>query len=71
MPRRGWQCTEMRIADLVAGGRRWLHWLNGDAAYEAYIAHLRTTHPDAAMPTRAEFYRAETERRWTAVRRCC
>lgn len=61
----------MRVADLIAGGRRWLRWLNGDTAYEAHVAHLRAAHPDAVVPTRAEFYRAETERRWNRIRRCC
>jgi len=66
-----WRCADMRLADLVAGGCRWLRWLNGDAAYAAYVAHLRAAHPDRAIPTRAAFYRAETERRWNGVRRCC
>lgn len=53
--------------------RRWLAWLNGDVAYLAYCEtwlreHAQCGHPP---PSRAAFYRAELERRWNGVRRCC
>lgn len=53
--------------------RRWLAWLNGDAAYQAYCRAWVAGHPqcDHPPPTRAEFFRTEQERRWSGVRRCC
>ncbi len=56
---------------LRAALRRWFAWLNGDAAYAAYVAHLRARHPEQAVPSKAAFHREETERRWNGVRRCC
>lgn len=63
-PERGW-----RRALAFAG--HWLAWLNGDDSYARHLAHCRRHHPECPPPTRAEFYRAETERRWNRVRRCC
>ncbi len=51
--------------------RTWLAWLNGDVAYLTFISHLRQHHPERVLPTRAEFYRLEVERRWNSIRRCC
>lgn len=53
--------------------RIWLDWLNGDAAYRAYCARWRREHTDCdhPPPSRAAFYRAELDRRWSGVRRCC
>ena len=51
--------------------RQWYAWLNGDAAYTRYLAHLRSEHPGHELPTRAAFYRMEVERRWNGVCRCC
>ena len=51
--------------------REWLNFLNGDAAYESFIADQRTNHPERPLPSRAAFYRMETDRRWNGVRRCC
>ncbi len=59
--------TERAVAWLRAG----LAWWNGDAAYVAYVAHLRAHHPERPVPSKAEYHRAETERRWNGVRRCC
>ncbi len=55
------------------GLRAWFAWLNGDAAYRAYRQAWESAHAhcDHAPPSRAEFYRAELERRWNGVRRCC
>jgi len=51
--------------------RAWLAFLNGDAAYAGYLAHQRAHHPDTPPLSRAAFHRAETDRRWNGVRRCC
>lgn len=51
---------------------RWLRRLSGDDAYERYLVHWRTRHAAEAAPlARREFYRAELERKWNGVRRCC
>ncbi len=43
----------------------------GDDAYERYARHLRRHHPEAVPLARAAFHRAEIERRWSGVNRCC
>lgn len=47
--------------------------LNGEAAYARYLEHWRAHHAaQGGEPLdRAAFFRAETERRWNGVRRCC
>jgi uncharacterized short protein YbdD (DUF466 family) len=45
--------------------------VSGDDAYERYLAHWRACHGDEKPPSRAEFYRAELERKWSGLRRCC
>jgi uncharacterized short protein YbdD (DUF466 family) len=62
------------LARFIAAVRRWFEYLNGDAAYREYCRHWRTHHAGertASPPTRAEFFRAEQQRRWNGVRRCC
>ncbi|MCC7122388.1 MAG: putative selenoprotein [Gammaproteobacteria bacterium] len=51
----------------------WMAWLNGDIAYRAYCAARAHADPDCRHPppSRRDFYRAELERRWNGVRRCC
>ena len=51
---------------------RALRRLSGDDAYERYLAHWRERHAGEGAPLdRRAFYRAELERRWSGVRRCC
>ncbi|MGH8228403.1 MAG: YbdD/YjiX family protein [Steroidobacteraceae bacterium] len=50
---------------------RWLREATGDDAYERYTRHLAAAHPGAPLPTRREFYRAELQRKWSGVNRCC
>lgn len=45
--------------------------LMGDDAYERYLDHQRRRHPDSAPLPRADFYRAELDRRWSQINRCC
>ncbi len=47
--------------------------LSGDDAYERYLEHWREHHADEggqALSRRA-FFKAEQERKWNGVRRCC
>lgn len=49
-----------------------LRCLSGDDAYERYLAHWRERHSSEGAPLdRRAFYRAELERKWNGVRRCC
>jgi uncharacterized short protein YbdD (DUF466 family) len=47
--------------------------LNGDAAYECYLAHWHThDHAPEEQPLdRKAFFAAETQRKWSGVKRCC
>ena len=49
-----------------------LRAISGDDAYERYLAHRRAQHAAGAPPlSRAEFFRAEQQRKWSGVNRCC
>jgi len=47
--------------------------LNGDAAYERYLAHWSSHHSADGKPAmnRKDFFAAETQRKWSGVKRCC
>ena len=57
--------------DGVLASWRWLRSVSGDDAYERYLVHLHSAHPERPLPTRREFYLDEQQRRWTGVNRCC
>jgi uncharacterized short protein YbdD (DUF466 family) len=68
--------TRMKLASRVRAfhHRLWraMRALSGDDAYERYVAHLRSHHPDEAPPSAADFYVLEQERRWNSgPGRCC
>ena len=48
-----------------------LRAITGDDAYERYSEHCRLRHPDGTPLDRESFYRAELDRRWSQVNRCC
>jgi uncharacterized short protein YbdD (DUF466 family) len=49
-----------------------LRTLSGDDAYERYLAHRCARHATDAPPLdRAAFFRAEQQRKWEGVKRCC
>jgi len=47
--------------------------LNGDAAYERYLAHWSQHHDrHGERPlSRKDFFADETRRKWNGIRRCC
>lgn len=47
--------------------------LNGDVAYERYLQHWCKHHVgEGAEPlSRKAFFAAETQRKWSGVKRCC
>ncbi len=58
--------------DLVRRLGRFVSGVTGADAYERYVEHQQRVHPEAPLPTRAEFWRdryAEQERNPGA--RCC
>ena len=49
-----------------------LRTISGDDAYERYLAHRRAQHAsEAPRLSRAEYFRAEQQRKWSGVNRCC
>jgi uncharacterized short protein YbdD (DUF466 family) len=64
--------TEMRTHRLQ---RVWsfLRRLSGDDAYERYLEHWHERHAaQGCSPlTRKAFFKAEQERKWSGIRRCC
>jgi uncharacterized short protein YbdD (DUF466 family) len=45
--------------------------LSNDDAYERYLAHHASSHPDRTPLSRRAFYLSEQQRKWTGVSRCC
>jgi uncharacterized short protein YbdD (DUF466 family) len=47
--------------------------ISGDDAYERYLIHWQTHHAEreAQPQTRKAFFKAELERKWNGVKRCC
>lgn len=47
--------------------------LSGDDAYERYLTHWQHHHAQAGgqPQTRKAFFKAECERKWNGVKRCC
>jgi uncharacterized short protein YbdD (DUF466 family) len=51
---------------------RALRAASGDDAYERYLAHWRAHHAgEGEPPDRKAFFRAEQERKWNGIKRCC
>ncbi|WP_066977780.1 YbdD/YjiX family protein [Methylomonas lenta] len=49
------------------------HKLNGEAAYERYLAHWQALHAetDERPLSRKAFFADETQRKWNGIKRCC
>ncbi|MCC7413228.1 MAG: YbdD/YjiX family protein [Gammaproteobacteria bacterium] len=62
-----------RLCTALARAWRALRRLAGDDAYERYLAHWHARHalPGSTPLGRRAFYRAEVERKWSGVSRCC
>ena len=65
---------------MIAGGLRrgvgWLGWylreVSGESAYERYLAHARTDHPDDPVRSRRDFERLRMDARNSRPEsRCC
>jgi uncharacterized short protein YbdD (DUF466 family) len=60
------------VTELLRRCWQTLRTISGDDAYDRYLAHHRARHvSDAAPLSRAEYFRAEQQRKWSGVKRCC
>lgn len=52
---------------------RFIREISGDDAYERYLAHWHKHHAEQGgePQTREAFFKAEQERKWNGVKRCC
>ena len=52
---------------------RFIRQLSGDDAYERYLQHWQQHHAseNGTPQTRRAFFKAELERKWQGVKRCC
>lgn len=59
----------MRLKKLL----HFIRQLSGDDAYDRYLHHWQYQHADKTKQplSRAEFFKAEVERKWNGVKRCC
>jgi len=58
-------------ADAAREAWKLLRALSTDDAYEAYLAHQRTVHPQASVLDRHDFFILQQRRKWTGIKRCC
>lgn len=64
------------MSDVIARGWKSVAWyvksVMGENDYERYVAHLRRTHPDAPVPTVAQYWRDRyAEQDANPGARCC
>jgi uncharacterized short protein YbdD (DUF466 family) len=60
------------IAEKLRKLWRTLRTVSGDDAYERYLAHWRAQHAGEGEPLdRRAFFKAEQERKWNGIKRCC
>lgn len=63
------------LAKLASKLRQGARLMVGQGDYDAYVAHMRATHGDRPIMTRAEFFRAREDARFGAGGersfRCC
>jgi uncharacterized short protein YbdD (DUF466 family) len=60
----------------VRRGARWLRWylreVSGESAYDRYVDHVRTDHPDRPVLSRRDFERRRMDDRDSRPQsRCC
>jgi uncharacterized short protein YbdD (DUF466 family) len=45
--------------------------LSGDDAYERYLLHQLSQHPDKTPLSKAEFFKQWQNEKWSGIKRCC
>jgi uncharacterized short protein YbdD (DUF466 family) len=64
--------AESRIRGLARGIRWYLREAAGETAYERYVEHVRSEHPDAGVMSRRDFERwRQDDRNDNPRARCC
>ncbi len=62
----------MKLAEMVGGVRWYLREVAGETAYDRYVEHVRSEHPDAMVMSRRDFERMRSDERERNPRaRCC
>jgi len=63
----------MPIGSMLRKLWRGLRALSGEDAYERYLSHWEAHHAQEGKEplTRQGFFKAELERKWQGVKRCC
>ena len=58
---------------IMRQGWQLLRTVSGDDAYERYLEHWRAHHAsEGSQPLeRKAFFKAEQDRKWSGIRRCC
>jgi uncharacterized short protein YbdD (DUF466 family) len=59
------------VTELLRRCWQTLRALSGDDAYERYLEHRRAHRAGEEPLSRAEYFRAEQQRKWSGVNRCC
>ncbi len=61
------------LKKIASRGWQLLRNVSGDDAYELYLEHWRIHHANEGIPplARKAFFKAEQDRKWNGVRRCC
>jgi uncharacterized short protein YbdD (DUF466 family) len=61
-----------RVREAVAGVRWYLREVSGESAYDRYVEHVRSEHPEAVVMSRRDFERWRQDDRENNPRaRCC
>lgn len=50
---------------------KYLRAVSGDDAYERYLAHHATAHPDQPVLTRKAYFKERQRQKWSGITRCC
>ncbi|MDO5682241.1 MAG: YbdD/YjiX family protein [Propionibacteriaceae bacterium] len=62
----------MSPLDIARAVKWYVHSMMGDNAYAKYCAHMRAHHPETALPTEREFWRAKHhDAEMNPRARCC
>lgn len=59
------------MIELLRRAWTFLRQASGDDAYERYLAYRQQARDDSPIPDRAAFVRAEQNRKWRGINRCC
>jgi uncharacterized short protein YbdD (DUF466 family) len=62
----------MTVRDVLRGVKWYVREVSGESAYDRYVEHVRSEHPDAVVMSRRDFERLRQDERERNPRaRCC